>query len=48
MCQRNVNLLVKDISRAAERYKELQKEVKSNLDRMALWTAEAGDRDRTE
>ncbi|CAE7526421.1 unnamed protein product [Symbiodinium necroappetens] len=26
-----------DISRAAERYKELQKEVKSNVDRMASW-----------
>jgi len=34
-----------DISRAAERYKELQKEVKSNVDRMASWVeAEAGER----
>ncbi|CAE7501679.1 unnamed protein product [Symbiodinium sp. CCMP2592] len=34
-----------DISRAAERYKELQKEVKSNVDRMASWVeAEEGER----
>ena len=29
--------VTQDISRAAERYKELQKEVKSNVDRMASW-----------
>ena len=35
-----------DISRAAERYKELQKEVKSNVDRMASWVeADAGGLD---
>ena len=32
----------KEISRAAERYKQLQKELKKNLDRMAAKATEAG------
>ncbi|CAE7533759.1 unnamed protein product [Symbiodinium natans] len=36
-----------DISRAAERYKELQKNIKSNVDRMAAWLAEAEGGERS-